>query len=305
MRDFRLICLQITQISNTNTNQQEASKKNRQDVIELLLEYGDDLNMNIDIDRGPLAIACDDGNFAMAEYLLSQGANPNLIKEGYRYPLYDAARTGNLQMIDLLLEHGADRKIHDGDVFGIASCGGRKSISALFKALELSPTEREKYLDKALQTAAHFVNISVCSWLLTEQGANPSFEGGEYGSPLAAAVSNTHLFTASDINDRLLLVSLLLKHSAIPNTHALETALKNRQSKAATALLDAGADVGGEVLQAAARYTPSLLPRLLSLGADVNAISGGVSTEQLSTPQHTHTTSPPSPSSSPTAPTQA
>jgi ankyrin repeat protein len=250
-------------------------------VVELLLEYGADLNMNID--RGALTIACHIGDLTMAEYLLSHGADPrlrNLILGG-RYPLYDPARTGDLQIIDLLLAHGADRNIQDGDVFAIAACGGQKTITRLLD-LELSPAERQKYLDRSLQKAAYFTDLNLCSWLL-EQGADSNYSPGEYGCPLKAA----------DINNRLLIINLLLRHGASPNTSALHTALIDGQSKSAKALLDAGADVnicGGEVhspLQAAARYTPKLLPRLLASGADVNAV-GGIYGTALHVAAYTH-----------------
>lgn len=262
-----------------------ATKKSKKDVIELLLKYGGDLNMNVDTDRGALAIACDSGDLVMARFLLSRGADPNLIKKGYRYPLYDAARLANIPLIDLLLEHGADISIDNGHVFKAATYGGEKAITRLLSS-EMPAAEREKYLDRSLQMAAYNANLNLCTWLLG-QGANLNYIGGEYGSPLQASVSNDQLSSASEVNNRRLIIEMFLSRGANVNypapseefPSALQLAI-GRAPKSAMVFIDAGAEInvcGGMLhspLQTAARYNPSLLVHLLALGANVNVVGG-------------------------------
>jgi len=255
-------------------------------VVELLLEYGADPTRNIEIDGGPLAIVCGEGNLDMAKLLLSHGADPNLFHKGNQLPLYNAVITGNLGMIDLLLEHGADRTISDGDVF---SCAEAKIIPRLLDA-EILPAEKMKYLDICLQRAAFSTKLSLCSWLL-DQGADLNYAGGEFGSPLQAALSGEWVSTAAIINDRHLIIEMFLRRGAKVNNpdpdgkfpSALQAAaatIGKGQYKTATRLLDAGADVnicGGKYhspLQSAARFRPALLERLLQSGADINAVGG-------------------------------
>lgn len=128
----------------------------------------------------------------MVKFLLENGADPNKFRPTFRYPLLDAVRTGNLELVDLLLEHGADISYESGEIFHWAVYGGRKAITRLLDE-DMSPAQREKYLDRAFQHAAHEANAGLCSWLL-EQGANLNYSGGDYGSPIQAAVSNSYLY---------------------------------------------------------------------------------------------------------------
>jgi hypothetical protein len=82
--------------------------------------------------------------------------------------------------------------------------------------LDISQSEREVYLDKALQKAATHSNFTLCTWLL-EQGANVNFAGGEFGSPLQAAVSYQTLSHPATQNNRSLIISMLLKYGVNMN----------------------------------------------------------------------------------------
>lgn len=128
----------------------------------------------------------------MVRFLLDHGADPNAIRPEHRYALLEAARTGNLELIELLLEHGADITYESGEIFKWAAYGGQKTI-ARFLEETMDAAQREEYLDRSLQHAASEANAVLCSWLL-EQGANLNYAGGEYGSPIQAAVSNHHLY---------------------------------------------------------------------------------------------------------------
>lgn len=144
-----LVCVLLCNGARADSRQQIAAERGKRDVIELLLDYGADPNVNVDIDCGPLARAAASGDIAMVEFLLERGADPNLFKMGCRFPLSDAALQRNLQLVNLLLEHGANVGTNNAGAFEQAHCAGRKILSRLLEQ-DMTAAEREKYLDRAL-----------------------------------------------------------------------------------------------------------------------------------------------------------
>jgi ankyrin repeat protein len=255
----------------------------------------------------------------MVRLLLSHGASPQWIHPSYRYPLLDAVASGDVELIELLIQHGADIHYNSGKVFCWAAYGNQKAIERLLQ-IEMTPAQRETYLDRILQSAAHSANLILVSWLL-DQGANVNYDGGEYGSPIQAVMSNSHLFgkhrlvcktlerirytDTYSINNRLLILRTLIdKGVTMPSAKStvefgspLSIAIEKRQLTSAELLLDYPplADVnayGGKYhspLQAAVRMLPSLVPRLLALGADIHATGDEFGTA-LHTAAYTHDT---------------
>src|SRR5436309_88053 len=97
--------------------EQVAAKKGLKDAVDLLIEYGADLN-NIPQDtqgrvitgrQGPLVGACHNNDLDMAQFLLERGADPNIDNTDYGCPLSCAVNSaGNFQLVELLLDYGAD-----------------------------------------------------------------------------------------------------------------------------------------------------------------------------------------------------
>ena len=271
-----------------------------------MLEYGGDLNPNRDFHPGALARVCQPPcNVEMARFLLDHNADPNLNRPGRLRPLSEAASTGNPELIELLLEYGADITCNAGEVFKCAVYGGQRTITRLLEE-RMTAAQREGYLDRSLQQAAHEANAILCAWLL-EQGGNLNYYGGRYGSPILAAVSKPPqksdkaryeivLSCAIDVNmtrssdNRLLILKTFLdKGATMPSPESikkfgspLSVAICNQHFTAVQALLASRefSDVnvcGGKLhapLQTAARWVPSIVERLLSLGADVRATGG-------------------------------
>jgi ankyrin repeat protein len=224
----------------------------------------------------------------MVRFLLSCGADVNAApSDGSTvFPLYAAARHSHPQILDILLEHGADVSVRNGQVFEAAVQGGQQILTRLLQ-LDLTPSEREVYLDKTLQKSASYFNLMLCTWLL-DQGANVNFAGGEFGSPLQAALSCLTMGDATTQNNRSLIITMFLKRGANVNVsdpkrdwpNPLMAAMNSYNQKAILMLLDAGADVncyGGKLhspVQCAARHSTAALRLILDKGVDVNVIRG-------------------------------
>ena len=275
------------------------------DAVDLLIEYGADLNQ-VSQDtkfvvtgrQGPLVTAYASGDLNMTHFLLERGADPNIDNKDYGCTLASAVDdASNLQLFELLLHHGADIEVKL-EIFSRAVFGGEKVISRLLEET-MTTEDRERYLDQALQSAAYWAILEMCSWLLDE-GANPDYHGGRWGSSLAAAIAANHnIYQSAGRNNRRLIIDLLLRHGADVNqsivytspkhdpnvngdtsTTPLLLALENGPTSTAQKILEAGADPnipGGEthlLLQTAARYRWAMVEPLLAAGAEVNAVGG-------------------------------
>lgn len=263
------------------------------------MDYGADLNHVFKGIQSALMSACRKSDLDMAQFLLEHGADPNIIGQYYDSALSRAAsKAGNLQLVELLLNHGADVGLGNGCVFHQASFGGERILACLLQQ-PMTQQDRERFLNTALQSAAHWTKLDLCKWLL-DQSANPGFRGGTWGCALTAAVSNQHIIDSAGINNRRLIIDLLLRRGAninpspMPNAEPnhnpdvdadmhpspLTAALNIRAHNSATMLLAAGADPnipGGNLhtsLQSAARYCSSMVGPLLAAGADPNIVGG-------------------------------
>lgn len=189
----------------------------------MLVHFHADINYAPDNIRSALSQhpgACLRSDTDMVKFLLDNEANPNLLCQERVSPLSAATSTkGNVQLVKLLLEHGAD--IHNAGeyTFHVAVSGGKEMLTYLF-AQPMTATQRERYLNAALQNALLGAVMDLVVWLL-DQGADPSYRGGGYGCPFTAAVSNMHVCEASDMNNRHLILNLLLQRGADPSPQPL------------------------------------------------------------------------------------
>ncbi|KAK3389389.1 ankyrin repeat-containing domain protein [Podospora didyma] len=272
----------------------------RKDVLELLFTYGADINYAPHNIVSCLVGACSNNDISMAEFLLDHGADVNFVVQERVSALSTAVSTvDNLPLVKLLLYHGTEVGLDDGYVFQEAIWGGYKILDQLFQQ-RMKSSQREVYLNLALQEAAYYTLRDVVDWLL-EHGANAAYSGGKYGCALTAAVSDANMYDGAGINNRRLIIDLLIQHGATvnPPTVTIQKQNLNRDLKAfahppplvaslhcrsislATAFLGAGANPnlqGGELctaLQEAARYLGDMFVPLLSAGADPRAVTDG------------------------------
>ena len=82
-------------------------------MVKLLLEYGADIKVRDDLNRGLLHSAAIDGYDGIVRLLLERGLEIDAQDQNGKTPLHDASRDGNYQVAKVLLDSGADRSITD------------------------------------------------------------------------------------------------------------------------------------------------------------------------------------------------
>ena len=82
-------------------------------MLELLLEFGVDLNQSSPNFGGALSIAASEGDLDMIRLLLSHGANPNYSMGNYYTALDQALHAGRMEILDCLLSNGADPRVNE------------------------------------------------------------------------------------------------------------------------------------------------------------------------------------------------
>ncbi|XP_008216022.1 ankyrin-3-like [Nasonia vitripennis] len=79
-------------------------------ILELLLNHGGDVNLDMEGDYTALSIAILRRHFDIAELLIEQGANVNYRGRSGKTPLHFAVKSKQIEMVQLLLRNGADVK---------------------------------------------------------------------------------------------------------------------------------------------------------------------------------------------------
>lgn len=104
---------------NTTNNKGEsafflACAKDREDVVDILLEYGADINIENKCGDTPLICAAHNNNLDIVEMLLMRSSiDINHQNKKGETALIVACIVGNLEVINLLLEHDVDYTIKD------------------------------------------------------------------------------------------------------------------------------------------------------------------------------------------------
>lgn len=122
----------VNQFSLKKTPLQLAAEKGWQEIVELLIRAGADVNLPDKTltgslsakKRTPLYFAVYGGHLAVVKVLLSKGANPNIVKWDKKSPLHRACEVGRREMVEALLSNGADKGLKGREA-------GRKDWTAL------------------------------------------------------------------------------------------------------------------------------------------------------------------------------
>ena len=139
----------------------EAAEKGMQDIVELLLSQGADVDAKDRYEHTPLFKATWFLNWDIALMLLEKGANVNIQDADGHVLLHWAAFQGDREMINLLLSHGADVTAKDRDgrtPLEYAHAQGHREAAALIEKVHqnlrmLDRKNQLKYpnLDRAIE----------------------------------------------------------------------------------------------------------------------------------------------------------
>jgi hypothetical protein len=100
----------------TNTPLHSAAYYGDLEMVQVLLEYGVDVNARNGYGRTPLNYASRDGHRndpRVARLLITHGADPNIPNYVDATPLHYASKEGGIEIVRLLIEHGADVEVKD------------------------------------------------------------------------------------------------------------------------------------------------------------------------------------------------
>jgi len=258
---------------------QVAASIGLEEVVQLLVEKGADVNAQGTYYGTALQAASSKGHGQVVQRLLEAGANINTQGE-YDTALQLASSNGHDQIVQRLLEAGADVNAQGGytdTALQAASAHGHDQIVQRLIEAGADVNTQGKY-GTALQAASSNGHDQIVQWLL-EAGADVNAQEGEYGSALQAASSEGH--------DQV--VQRLLEAGADINAQggrryntALQAASFMGYDQIVQRLLKAGADVNAQggrryitALQAASLAShDQIVQRLLEASANVNAQGG-------------------------------
>ncbi|KAL9636266.1 MAG: hypothetical protein Q9164_002929 [Protoblastenia rupestris] len=258
---------------------QAASSGGHQNIVQLLLEKGADVNAHSGLHGNALQVASARGYQDLVQFLLDNGAEVNT-RCGYSGSALQAASSaGHQNIVQLLLNKGAKINTQSGEYSGAlqaASSRGHRNIVKLLLDNGAEVNTRCGYSGSALQAASSAGYQDLVQFLL-DNGAEINTQSGYYGSALQAA-SHTGYQN---------LVQLLLDNGADVNAqggrygNALQAASFSGYQDLVQFLLDKGADVNaqngyfGNALQAASSEGyQDLVQLLLDKEANVNAQGG-------------------------------
>ncbi|KAB2100486.1 hypothetical protein AG0111_0g11281 [Alternaria gaisen] len=247
-------------------------------IIDLLLEYGVDINLRSD--RGTaLCLATKGAHKETVTMLLDKGADTNAPGGYGSNAIQEASSRGNKGIVELLLDKGADvnaMAVEGDPALQEASVKGHKEIVELLIGRGAEVNAQGHFYGTGIQAASLGGHKEILE-LLIEKGVDVNVQGGHHGSAIQAASLGGHKEC----------LELLLDKGADVNAqggyhgNALQAALCNGHTGCLELLLDKGANVNaegglfGNVLEAAVVLAgEDIVELLLEKGAEVNTRCG-------------------------------
>ena len=239
--------------------------------VQLLLEKGADINTQINYDR---ALCAASGSHAkVMQMLLDKGVEMN--GQDYGFALQRSLRVGHEKVVQMLLDKGVDINAQDyGNALLLASEGGYEKVVQMLLDKGSDVNAQGGFFGNALQAASVEGHDRVVQMLL-DKGSDVNAQGGQFGSALQAASFKGH--------DKV--VQMLLDKGADVNAqggelgNALQAASYGGHHKVVRLLLNHNAVVNQKDVQgrtafhlASAGGQMETVETLLSFGSDPTII---------------------------------
>ena len=168
-----------------------ACRRGNGHVIQLLLDKGADVNA---LDGHALRQACDGGHGHIVQLLLDKGANVDA-QGDHESALQAASREGHEQTVQILLDRGANINLQGrkyGTALQAASDKGYEQVIQILLDRGADVNLQGGYYGTALQAASYEGYKQVVQMLL-DRGANVNLQGGRYTTALGAALYKDHI----------------------------------------------------------------------------------------------------------------
>jgi ankyrin repeat protein len=255
------------------------SHAGNEEVVQLLLDKGADVNAQGGEYGNALQAASWGGHKEVVQQLLDKGADVNAQGGEYGNALQAASERGHKEMVQQLLGKGADVNAqggHFGNALQAASLGGHKEIVQQLLGKGANVNAQGGFYANALYAASEKGHKEIVQQLL-DKGADVNAQGGKYSNALQAALERGHL----EIVQQLLDKSADVNAQGGKYSNALQAALVGGHLEIVQQLLDKGANVnaqggdfGNALYAALVGGYKEVVQQLLGKGADVNAQGG-------------------------------
>ena len=213
-------------------------------IVQLLLNQGADINAQWGYNGNALQLASCNGYDKVVQMLLDKGADINAQGGYYGNALQAASSNGHEKVVQILLDKGADVNANEGfhgNALQAASSNGHEKVVQILLDKGADVNANGGFHGNALQAASYGGHNKLVQMLLSK-GVDVNAQGGEFGSALQAASYGGHNKVAR----------LLLHHNAVVDQ-------KDVQGRTAFHLVSAGGQI-------------EIVETLLSFGSDPTII---------------------------------
>jgi ankyrin repeat protein len=253
-----------------------AAANGHDQVVQLLLDKGAEIDAKDEYVQTPLYRAAENGHDQVVQLLLDKGAEVNSKEKYGQTPLYRAAANGHDQVVQLLLDKGAEidaKDEYDKTPLYRAAANGHDQVVQLLLDKGAEVNSKDKYGATPLYWAAYYGHDQVVQ-LLLDKGAKVNAKDEDGYTPLYRAAANGQDQVVQLLLDKGAEVNSKDKYGATP----LYWAAYYGQDQVVQLLLDKGAEIDAKdeddktpLYRAAANGQDQVVQLLLDKGAEVNS----------------------------------
>jgi ankyrin repeat protein len=214
-----------------------ASKKNNKDIVQLIINYGANIDEQNKDGRTPLFYAVEKGNIDMVQLLINAGANIHLPDEDDAHsPLHCAAYSEYAEIVKLLIDTGAQVNRQDENGCTPLEYAVQNNNHKMVKLLLFAGAQDEGDQGLSLASALGYTEIVK---LLLCSGTRINLANNRDDAPLFDATRNNN----AEIVQLLLWAGTNINLADVYQETALHYATRHRSTETVKLLIDTGANL--------------------------------------------------------------